>query len=293
MHEWRDHDLLRRGARHLRARVARGAGGAGRGRALAEARAAARAAGDWGEADRLRAEIEAAGWVVRDVRHGGFQLVPQRVTADLVYGRRAVRELLRGRRQALEIWATERAVASEPWLAESAGPRPRQARARADRAGRHARPPGRRRPRRAVPLRRRLGARRHRVAAARLPRPRQRSAQPGRRLPERRGSGRDGRRRPGARVGACDAGGVPSVGRRRRASAGRRGHEPGPLPQRGEGAVALGLRGGRRRAGVDVGDPVRAGRRLRARRRGPRPAPARPPRVRRAGLDPARGRSTR
>lgn len=42
------------------------------------------------------------------------------MTADLVYGRRAVRELLRGRRQALEIWATERAVASEPWLAESA-----------------------------------------------------------------------------------------------------------------------------------------------------------------------------
>ena len=41
------------------------------------------------------------------------------MTADLVYGRRAVRELMRGRRQALEIWATERAVASEPWLAES------------------------------------------------------------------------------------------------------------------------------------------------------------------------------
>lgn len=42
------------------------------------------------------------------------------MTGDLVYGRRAVRELLRGRRQALEVWATERAVASEPWLAESA-----------------------------------------------------------------------------------------------------------------------------------------------------------------------------
>ena len=41
------------------------------------------------------------------------------MTADLVYGRRAVRELLRGRRQALEIWATERAAGSEPWLAES------------------------------------------------------------------------------------------------------------------------------------------------------------------------------
>jgi 23S rRNA (guanosine2251-2'-O)-methyltransferase len=40
------------------------------------------------------------------------------VTRDQVYGRRAVRELLRGRREALELWATERAVAAEPWLRE-------------------------------------------------------------------------------------------------------------------------------------------------------------------------------
>jgi 23S rRNA (guanosine2251-2'-O)-methyltransferase len=39
--------------------------------------------------------------------------------SDLVYGRRAVREALRGRRQVLEVLATERAVASEPWLAEA------------------------------------------------------------------------------------------------------------------------------------------------------------------------------
>ena len=46
--------------------------------ALAEQRAAARGAGDCGEADRLRAAIEEAGWVVRDVPgDGGFQLVPQ------------------------------------------------------------------------------------------------------------------------------------------------------------------------------------------------------------------------
>lgn len=38
---------------------------------------------------------------------------------DLVYGRRAVREALRGRRQVLEVSATERAVAAEPWLAEA------------------------------------------------------------------------------------------------------------------------------------------------------------------------------
>jgi 23S rRNA (guanosine2251-2'-O)-methyltransferase len=40
------------------------------------------------------------------------------VTPDLVYGRRAVREALRGRREVLEVWATERALTAEPWLAE-------------------------------------------------------------------------------------------------------------------------------------------------------------------------------
>jgi cysteinyl-tRNA synthetase len=44
--------------------------------ALAAARAEARAAGDYPEADRLRGEIEAAGWEVRDVA-GGFELVPR------------------------------------------------------------------------------------------------------------------------------------------------------------------------------------------------------------------------
>ena len=38
--------------------------------------------------------------------------------SDLVYGRRPVYEALRGRREVLELWATERAVSSEPWLAE-------------------------------------------------------------------------------------------------------------------------------------------------------------------------------
>jgi 23S rRNA (guanosine2251-2'-O)-methyltransferase len=41
------------------------------------------------------------------------------VTGDLVYGRRAVREALRGRREVLEVWATERAVKAEPWLADA------------------------------------------------------------------------------------------------------------------------------------------------------------------------------
>jgi 23S rRNA (guanosine2251-2'-O)-methyltransferase len=40
------------------------------------------------------------------------------VTREQVYGRRAVREALRGRREVLELWATDRAVKSEAWLAE-------------------------------------------------------------------------------------------------------------------------------------------------------------------------------
>jgi len=41
------------------------------------------------------------------------------VTRDLVYGRRPVREALRGRRQVLELWATDRALAAEEWLREA------------------------------------------------------------------------------------------------------------------------------------------------------------------------------
>ncbi len=41
------------------------------------------------------------------------------MTADIVYGRRAVREALRGRREVLELWATERAVKAAPWLADA------------------------------------------------------------------------------------------------------------------------------------------------------------------------------
>jgi 23S rRNA (guanosine2251-2'-O)-methyltransferase len=43
------------------------------------------------------------------------------VTRDLVYGRRAVRELYRGPRDVLEVWATERAAAQIPWI--DSGPR--------------------------------------------------------------------------------------------------------------------------------------------------------------------------
>jgi 23S rRNA (guanosine2251-2'-O)-methyltransferase len=40
------------------------------------------------------------------------------VTREQVYGRRPVREALRGPREVLELWATERALKAEPWLRE-------------------------------------------------------------------------------------------------------------------------------------------------------------------------------
>ena len=46
----------------------------------------------------------------------GFDLV-HALNREIVYGRRPVREVIRaGRRQILELSATERALASEPWL---------------------------------------------------------------------------------------------------------------------------------------------------------------------------------
>src|SRR6478672_7804651 len=77
MHGWRDHELLRRAldvfglgsladAQDAPPEVVE----------LAKQRQEARAARDFDEADRLRAEIEAAGWVARDAADG-FQLVPR------------------------------------------------------------------------------------------------------------------------------------------------------------------------------------------------------------------------
>ena len=40
------------------------------------------------------------------------------MTRELVYGRNAVREALRGRREVLEVWASERAIAALPWLSD-------------------------------------------------------------------------------------------------------------------------------------------------------------------------------
>ena len=78
MHEWRDHELLRRvlavfGLESLAVReeapreVVE----------LAERRQSARSQRDFEEADRLRAELEEAGWEARD-EDGGYRLVPRR-----------------------------------------------------------------------------------------------------------------------------------------------------------------------------------------------------------------------
>ena len=45
------------------------------------------------------------------------------MTREQVYGRRPVREALRGPREVLELWATERAVKTEPWLQDVERPR--------------------------------------------------------------------------------------------------------------------------------------------------------------------------
>jgi cysteinyl-tRNA synthetase len=77
--EWRDHDLQRRAlALFGLDSLAESEEAPAEVVALAQHRREARAAGDYGEADRLRGEIEAAGWEVRDVAEPpGFQLVPR------------------------------------------------------------------------------------------------------------------------------------------------------------------------------------------------------------------------
>jgi len=78
MHEWRDHDLLRRALDVFGlASLGDQEEAPAEVHALARGRQAARAAKDFVEADRLRAEIEAAGWEVRD-DPDGYRLVPKR-----------------------------------------------------------------------------------------------------------------------------------------------------------------------------------------------------------------------
>ena len=202
-----------------------------------------------------------------------------------------MREALRGPREVLELWATERALTAEPWLRETDGARPGQARAGADRAGRDARPPGRRRARRAVPVRGRLRARgraerRCSSVLDRVTDPRNlgavaRSAE---------GAGATGIVVPAHGSATVTPAVCRVVGRRGRARAGRRRPEPRALPRRGEGPASSGS-GRRRRGGdADVGDRPRGRGRLRLRRRGTGPAAARPPHLRRAVSIPLAGK---
>jgi cysteinyl-tRNA synthetase len=80
MHGWRDHELLRRGLEvfGLESLAESDAAPAAL-EELARRRAEARERKDFAEGDRLRDEIAAAGWEVRDVEaEPGFQLVPKR-----------------------------------------------------------------------------------------------------------------------------------------------------------------------------------------------------------------------
>jgi cysteinyl-tRNA synthetase len=77
MHEWRDHDLLRRALDVFGlASLAEQEEAPAEVVDLAQRRQDARAARDFAEADRLRGEIEAAGWEARD-SGDGFRLVPR------------------------------------------------------------------------------------------------------------------------------------------------------------------------------------------------------------------------
>ena len=75
MHEWRDHELLRRALDVFGlASLADALEAPAELHELARRRQAARAARDFAESDRLRAEIEAAGWEARD-EADGYRLV--------------------------------------------------------------------------------------------------------------------------------------------------------------------------------------------------------------------------
>jgi cysteinyl-tRNA synthetase len=77
MHGWRDHELLRRALDVFGlASIAEQQAAPPEVVELAERRRQAREARDFEQADRLREEIEAAGWEARDVADG-FQLVPK------------------------------------------------------------------------------------------------------------------------------------------------------------------------------------------------------------------------
>jgi cysteinyl-tRNA synthetase len=77
MHEWRDHELLRRALEIFGLEsLAEPAEAPPEVMELARERARARAERRFDDADDLRGRIEEAGWIVRD-SDGEFQLVPR------------------------------------------------------------------------------------------------------------------------------------------------------------------------------------------------------------------------
>ena len=76
LHEWRNHELLRRGLDVFGVRLADAEQPPTEVDELARRRQKARAASDFAESDRLRGEIEAAGWEVRD-EADAYRLVPK------------------------------------------------------------------------------------------------------------------------------------------------------------------------------------------------------------------------
>src|SRR5439155_22047500 len=100
----------------LRAGLARRAGpGAGR-RARAGRGAAARPRGQGLRGVRPAARRDRVGRLGRARRRRRLRARAPLVTREQVYGRRPVQEALRGRREVLELWTTERAVKAEEWL---------------------------------------------------------------------------------------------------------------------------------------------------------------------------------
>ena len=257
MHGWRDHELLRRalevfGLESL-AEVRGGAGGARRARAR---RLEARARKDFETSDRLRDEIEAAGLggARRDAEPASSSC--RGGDSELVYGRRPVREALRGPRRGARALgdragAEGRAVAAggrrrlhvkpERELTAEAGTQDHQGVLARVEPYRYADA---------------LRARGRRGAAAgvldSVTDPRNLGAV----IRSAEGARRRRRRRARARLGACDACGRARLGRRGRARAGRGRHEPRPLPRRDQGPAALGLGGGRRRRDARCGRPT-------------------------------------
>ena len=208
--------------------------------ALAERRVAARAAA------RLRRGRPAArrdrGGRLGDARRAGrLHARAEAVTGDLVYGRRAVREALRGRREVLELWATERAVGGRGLARRGAGPSSRPERELTERAGTrdHQGVVARVEPYRYADAYELAAAERPLLAVLdQVTDPRNlgavcRSAE---------GAGATGVVVPGARLGGRHRRGRARVGRRGRAPADRGRHEPRPLPRGGEGPGPLGLR---------------------------------------------------